>query len=51
MNLNPKRGKDESFKNYKKRRKFGNFLIKHILRGKRIKQTKKELFKIQNNVF
>jgi hypothetical protein len=37
IDLDPKRKKDESYKDYKKRRKLGNERIKLHLKGRRIR--------------
>ena len=42
MNLNPKRLENESFADYKNRRKMVNDSIKEYLRGHFVKYTKKE---------
>lgn len=50
MNLNPKRLDNENFDDYKNRMRIVNRLLKIYLRGKPIRNTRKELFNIKHNV-
>ena len=46
MNLNPKRLENETFEEYKERRKYANKAVKKRLNGHRVKFTRNELKEI-----
>lgn len=43
MNLNPKRLENETFEEYKERRRYSNKAIKIRLRGRKVKHTRNEI--------
>ena len=50
MNLNPKRLENETFDEYKERRRYSNKAIKIRLRGRKVKHTKREFSEYLNQL-
>lgn len=50
MNLNPKRLENETFEEYKERRKYSNKAIKIRLRGRSVRRTKREFSEYLNQL-